>query len=207
MSSPPQLPITPQAPAVTSAIAAPLAIPVAWVAEPLEERLRRVEETLAQLRQLQAASPTPSQQASQIQTQPPVEPPAPRNSMLAQLGKRLLEAAVIPSGPVVVPQGTAPASRRSRLVWEFLAELRAMYRMFVDPRYRLSLVGRIVPAVLVFGIITSYFWVPLTSIPWFGRLLEKAVDLVLAFLLFKVLTREARRYRETAPDLPPWLRL
>jgi hypothetical protein len=30
---------------------------------------------------------------------------------------------------------------------------------------------------------------------------------VLAFVLFKVLGQEARRYRETSPDLPPNLRL
>jgi hypothetical protein len=30
---------------------------------------------------------------------------------------------------------------------------------------------------------------------------------VLAYFLFKILIREARRYRETAPDLPASLRL
>jgi hypothetical protein len=38
-------------------------------------------------------------------------------------------------------------------------------------------------------------------------LLVKAVDLVLAFVLYKVLHRAVRRYRETSPDLPPSLRL
>jgi hypothetical protein len=33
------------------------------------------------------------------------------------------------------------------------------------------------------------------------------VQVVVGFLLFKVLAHEARRYRETAPDLPPSLRL
>jgi hypothetical protein len=45
------------------------------------------------------------------------------------------------------------------------------------------------------------------GIPVVGGLLNKVIDLVLAFLLFKVLGHEARRYRETAPDLPPTLRL
>ena len=36
---------------------------------------------------------------------------------------------------------------------------------------------------------------------------NKLIDLLLGFLLFKVLGYEARRYRLTAPDLPPTLRL
>ena len=35
----------------------------------------------------------------------------------------------------------------------------------------------------------------------------KVLQLVIAFVLFKVLAHEARRYRETSPDLPPSLRL
>jgi hypothetical protein len=33
------------------------------------------------------------------------------------------------------------------------------------------------------------------------------VDLLLLYSMFKILGHEARRYRETAPDLPPSLRL
>ena len=40
-----------------------------------------------------------------------------------------------------------------------------------------------------------------------GTLLEKVVDLLLAFVLFQVVHREATRYRTTSPDLPPSLRL
>jgi hypothetical protein len=79
--------------------------------------------------------------------------------------------------------------------------------MFVDPRYRLSWFGRVVPIVLTAAIATSHWWVIGSSIPLFGSVLDKAVDLVLAFALFKVLGHEARRYRETSPDLPPHLRL
>ena len=50
-------------------------------------------------------------------------------------------------------------------------------------------------------------WVPLATVPVLGFFLEKPVQIVVGFLLFKVLGHEARRYRETAPDLPPSLRL
>jgi hypothetical protein len=90
------------------------------------------------------------------------------------------------------------------------ADARVILRMFFDPRYRLSLTGRFVPLFLLALIATSHFWgcVLGTGLPLgIGTLLDKAVDLVLAFVLFKVLGQEARRYRETSPDLPPDLRL
>jgi len=79
--------------------------------------------------------------------------------------------------------------------------------MFVDPRYHLPWSARVLPLSLVVAIITSYYWMPGTTIPVLGTWINKAVDLVLAFVLFKWLGQEARRYRQTSPDLPPNLRL
>jgi hypothetical protein len=116
---------------------------------------------------------------------------------LLEAGKRLL--------------GSAPAqmraARRAWLFWDALAEARAIFRMYVDPRYRLSWSGRVVPPVLLVAFVTTGWWVPLTAVPGVGWVVRRAVELVLGFVLFKVLGYEARRYRETAPDLPPSLRL
>jgi hypothetical protein len=196
-----------ESPAVPVAAPAPVAIPVAWPAEPLEERLRRLEESLAQLHQIKGVPPGPGREAGHIQREPPPPASGARTSVFAQIGKRILAAAAVPSGPVTDPGAAPEPARRPRLLFDALTEARAIYRMFVDPRYRLSLTGRVMPLVLVVAIVFSYYWVPGTSIPVFGWLLNKAMDLVLAYALFKVLGREARRYRETAPDLPPWLRL
>jgi len=65
---------------------------------------------------------------------------------------------------------------------------------------------RFLPLGLLALILTSWFWLPGSSVPIMGTLFDKALDLVLAFLLFKVLSREARRYREVTPDLPESLR-
>ena len=78
--------------------------------------------------------------------------------------------------------------------------------MYVDPRYSMPWLGRLLPLVLLAAFIASYYWAPFTSVPGVGWLLNKALDLLIAFVLFKVLGHEARRYRETAPDLPPGLR-
>jgi hypothetical protein len=67
---------------------------------------------------------------------------------------------------------------------------------------------RVVPAVLLVLIVFSNWWVPLSGIRSFGlgEFIMKAIELPLAFLLFKVLGHEAQRYREISPDLPPSLR-
>ena len=59
------------------------------------------------------------------------------------------------------------------------------------------------------AIATSWFWLPGTSLlpSVVTTLVMKVVDLVLAFVLWKVLHREVTRYRATSPDLPPSLRL
>jgi hypothetical protein len=120
-----------------------------------------------------------------------------------------------PSRPAKIAQGASglpslvpPGVRHTWLLLDALAELRAMYWMFFDPRYHLSLTARLAPLVIVALIVTSYYWMPGTLLPFFiGAIIEKLCDLILAYLLFKLLSYESRRYRETAPDLPPSLRL
>ena len=91
------------------------------------------------------------------------------------------------------------------------AEARAIPRMYFDPRYRMTWVGRVLPIVLLVA-----FFFPdyaLAIFPLVGPLLAKisllvkVVELLIAYVLFKVLAHEARRYRETSPDIPPSMRL
>ena len=80
--------------------------------------------------------------------------------------------------------------------------------MYVDPRYRKPWHVVTLPPDLLAAILLSYWWVPGSSIPLLiGTTLNKVVDLVLAYVLFRVVDREVRRYRETSPDLPSALRL
>jgi hypothetical protein len=171
---------------------------------PLEQRVRRLEDALAQLQARQAQAPPP---AERIRRERP-----PSATFLLDVGKRLFKpsAPAPPPPPHVTPPkaaGAPPAEDRRWLLTELWAEGRATIRMFVDPRYRLSWFGRVVPLLLLAAIATSGIWVLGSSIPILGPLLTRAVDLALAFVLFKVLGKESRRYRQTAPDLPPSLRL
>jgi hypothetical protein len=192
-----------------AALAAQEAVPVT----PLEMRIRRLEDALAQLQQQRAAELRAAEQrvtnalpARPVPVATPIPPHQAPTEKLWELGKRVL------ASPVRLAQAlsTGPAALQGKPAWlpvEAVAEGRAMVRMFTDPRYRLSWTGRIAPPALLVLFLISWWWVPFTSFAVIGYWLNKAADLVVAFVLYKFLAHEARRYRETAPDLPPSLRL
>src|SRR5262249_15949187 len=106
------------------------------------------------------------------------------------------------------PAVPASAPRSSWVVAEAYHEARAMVRMYFDPRYRMSWGGRVVPLVLCVAILTSWIWLPGTSIlPTFlSTPIIKIVDVVLALLAYKILSREVRRYQAALhgpATLPP----
>ena len=185
---------------------------------PLEHRVRRLEDAMAQLQE-QAGIDT--RFAIRPQGPPPAgRPPIPTpaaaapptsTAVLLDVGTRLLGAAThavtpAPPPPNAVPPTSVPTGP-FWLFWDTLAEARAIIRMFVDPRYHLRWSARVLPLVVLAAILTSYYWVPGTTIPLLGSWINKTVDLILAFVLFKWLGHEARRYRQISPDLPPNLRL
>jgi hypothetical protein len=197
---------------------------------PLEERIRRLEEALAQLSDLgdleHRVAERVAEQLTRVTPTPAAPVAAPATSVdtgaLLEAGRRLLGAAkaAMPGAPATTapaaPQATpavgsaAGATERARrvwLLWDLVAEARAIVRMYLDPRYRLSWLGRVVPLGLVAAFVLTDSWLPMPNIPILRWLVEKAVELGIGFVLFKVLGYEARRYRETAPDLPPTLRL
>jgi hypothetical protein len=195
----------PPASALPVAPSAASAIPVAKITSlaelsPLEQRVCRLEDALAQLQASQSSRPSPRERFTDHRPAPPAPAPTPAPT---PEGKGLLDLVRRSVAPADPPAGV----RRHWLLLDAVAELRAMARMFVDPRYRMSKAGWAFSLGLLLAFLFSYWWVPGTSIPLFGYWIDKAVDLALAYALFRVLTREARRYRETAPDLPPSLRL
>ena len=90
---------------------------------------------------------------------------------------------------------------------EIVPELRAMSCMFFDPRYRLGAWNKALPAGLFLLIILSGYWVPFSSLPVVGSLIDSIIMLGLGYFLIKILSAEARRYRQLAPGLPKSLRL
>jgi len=183
-------------------VAAPPAPIVMTTTDPaLEERLRRLEAMLTQAQQnLQAAEQ--QRITERTQTTPDKGP-----SVVGQ-ARALLDVgrALMP----MLPAGTAPPKPKGWLVWEMIAELRAIFYMYTDPRYRLPWYGYVIPPVLFVAYLSSLYWVPFAhqladvKLSW---VLTLPVDMLLLYCTFKILGHEARRYRETAPDLPRSLRI
>jgi hypothetical protein len=205
--------------------AEPVAVKSADV-DALEDRLRRLEAVLSRLaepqrleeqvaarKRVEQAAPVATAAATPVATPAaPVAIPAvavdqPQQSASVAGGRRWLPFTL---GARVASAAAADDSRpgvRARwLFLDILRELQSILHMYGDPRYRLTWSGRILPVAFVALIATSGFWTyPLTG--WMpallGNLMLKTIDLVPAFCLFRVLTREAQRYRETVPQYPP----
>lgn len=161
----------------------------------LEQRVRRLEEALALLQQGKPSpgpTPTPAgPNGGPITATPPAAIPTARP---------------LPDPP---PGRTPPVAKKgtSWLFWDMLVELRVFWRMYTDPRYEMTWFSRLVPLALVVIFFLSSWFLPLASVPIFGWVFEKIGQLVVAYVLVKSLSSEARRYRQTAPDLPASLRL
>jgi hypothetical protein len=160
--------------------------------EALEERMRKLEEAITNLSRMQREPAPP----------PPGQSVMGAAQALVHVGRHLLP-------PVPLSAGAQPG--QAGRLWYFtdmLAELQAIYFMYVDPRYRLSWVGRIVPPLLLVLFLASEWWIKyafcgLGALPF----VHKPIELALCYLMYKVVSMEARYYRQTAPDLPPSLRL
>jgi hypothetical protein len=170
----------------------PVQPPAPFPPPELEERVRRLEDILAGMQHSSTA-------IQETPPQPPPEAPAPE---LPPVPPDAVQRTP-PATPPWLSSGLFPSHRW--LPFEMLAEFRAMIRMYLDPRYRLTWQTRLLPPVILFGMFLSWFLV--SGIAVIGFLLDRALFLVLAYALFKVLTREATRYRMTSPDIPPSMRL
>lgn len=197
----PRLELQPLVPPPTAVV-----IPAASLA-PLEDRIRRLEDSMSRLQTLDGLEERLADRLQSVQREAP--PAAPAASPMLDTARALLDVGrvMLPAEPRPAAASSAPhAPTREWLLHNVVAELQAMYFMYVDPRYRMSWLGRVVPPLLLLAFFFSGWWLTLTTCG-IGTLVNKPVDLVLCYALFKVLSFEARRFRETAPDLPPHLRL
>jgi hypothetical protein len=173
----------------------------------LEPRVRRLEEAVAVLQDCKPLEDRIVERVSEQLNRNRSHPVRDTTSLIIEAGRQLLPTPLEPPNQTAPPALPGPR-RRSWFLLDLLAEARAILRMFVDPRYRMGWAGRTIPLVLIALILTSSFWMLGTGLPLgVGTVIDKTLDLVLAFVLFKILAYEARRYRETSPDLPPSMRL
>lgn len=175
--------------------------------EGLETRVCRLEDAVASL---QDTLPLEERIVERVSTRLGRTLPAAPDSLLRS-GRWLLPTAisVLNAQADIVHQPAAARENGSRTKWfliEVYAEVRTIVRMYLDRRYHMTWAGLVIPPILIIAIVTSWYWLPGTSLPFLGTLIDKTIDLMLAFLALKIVSREAHRYREAIAQehlLPP----
>ena len=90
----------------------------------------------------------------------------------------------------------ATAGSYAWLFFDMFTDARLMILMMLDRRYTVAWTTHLVVWVFIPAILTSGWWFPFAYLPFFGHLLDKLLDLLLAFGVYKALGRELHRYRE-----------
>jgi hypothetical protein len=112
--------------------------------------------------------------------------------------------AEVPIPPSLVPGGETTlkvvnAVRRPWLLFDLLREFGATVRMYMDPRYRVRRATQLMVPLILGLLLANYFLfnVLVLQVPVVSPVVERAIDIVLGVLLYKVLMREVARYRQT----------
>ena len=119
------------------------------------------------------------------------------------------EAAIAVSAPVseiAIPPSLVPGGettlkavntlRRQWLVVDLLREAGATVKMYMDARYRVRRATQLIVPLIVGLLIANYLLFNVFQVPVLTPILERAIAIVLAILLYKVLMREVARYRQ-----------
>ncbi len=174
----------------------------------LEQRIQRLESAVASLRDTQVALQEKVLQQNsvgesvQAERQPeraeePVAAPAaqPVSPPAAQPVPHAVETAL-----QIAALATPVGSRLEGMPWLMIdigREFLAVFRMFFDLHYRVAWSTRLLTFVLLPAILLSNSWVLFPDIPVVRGIVVNVVDLVLMFVMFKALHREAVRYMAT----------
>ena len=185
----------------------PTAAPPEAVPPTLEDRVRHLEDQVAVIHDTRRLEDRITERVSRRlerkQSNTAIKAPV---AAVAEPSKPLPVASIAPSPelpPVVVLEGKG--GRQPWLIVDIYTEFRSMLRMFLDGRYRLFYMNwqtKVYPPLLLATM--AFSWLTITAIPLVGLALDKIVELILAFFLYKVLSREASRYREISPHMKPF---
>jgi hypothetical protein len=175
--------------------------------EALEQRVRRLEDAVAALQDTHLMEDRVVERVVQRMDHLPYPPLPEPPGLLVSAARMLLPKTVEavpgdeppanpPGADPAGPPGPAPAAARPAwLLTEVVREFRAMFRMLMDYRYRMSWTGRVVlPAAISIAVLS--WWLLSGNFFGVGTLIDRTVDVVLAVVVYKVLSREVQRYHE-----------
>jgi hypothetical protein len=96
-------------------------------------------------------------------------------------------------------------ARRPWLLMELIRDFSATVRMYLDPRYRVRRSTQLlVPAIIALFALNCFFFNAVFTAPILSQIAEKLGDVILAILLYKVVSRELVRYRQVIAQLMEW---
>jgi hypothetical protein len=172
--------------------------------EALELRVRRLEDAIAALQDTHQIEDRVVERVVQRIDHAPF--PRPESAGLLMGAARMLLPKTIDAAPAegtlepspdAPADGTqaAPTARPPWLLLEVVRDFRAIGRMIMDYRYRMSWSGRVViPAAIVIAVLS--WWLFNGNFFGIGTVIDKTVDVILVVVVYKVLSREVLRYHE-----------
>ena len=169
-------------------------------ADSLEHRVHRLEDAVASLQDTRGLEERITERvAERMKRSAPVAVGRAADVQPA-VGRQVAPAPVSPAPADARTRAAATAApaagaRPPWLLVDVYQDMRAMVRMFIDRRYQVSWSARLIPLAALVGMVLS--WLILGGIWFIGPLLDRVVDILLAFVAYKALSREAARYRAT----------
>jgi len=165
---------------------------------PLKRQMDELEKRVQRLEAVgQDTSGLEERIASRVADQlSPAPAQSPQGPGLLEAGRRLMPAAL---GGRRKAAGTSP--RQGWLIPELYAEVRAIFWMFLDTRYRLGWTCRLIPPILISLLFISWFVLD-GRLLYVGTIIDRIFEIALVVIAYKILSREARRYRDTVGDFP-----
>jgi hypothetical protein len=164
----------------------------------LEEEVGELRDTIARFAELVLGEVKELRHSSAV---PALPAPAPGDQLPPQMASDFSERITVPH----TLSNESPSARRPWLLVELLNDLSGTFHMCFDPRYGVRRATRVmVPLILLLFGANYFFFRNLFALPILSTVLEKVVDIVLAILLYKVVSRETARYRQAIRELVAW---
>jgi hypothetical protein len=184
------------------------AAPTEFALHELERRVHALEETVARLDDIDALEERVTARMKERLPQAKLAPPPDHDAavieerVFARLADRLPPPASVRAAADEQRNSDPPTTSTwggrwtSWLFVDMVREGQLLVQMILDRRYQMAWTTRIVALVFLPLILTSHWWLPLAWLPGFGGLFVSIVNLLLAFALYKALSREVRRYHD-----------
>ena len=162
----------------------------------IEQRLRRLEAAVAALQDTQIMEERVAERVVQKLKRTPLKALRDSASVIVDVGKSMVPLKTEPSGTQPKPEENT-VEKPGWLLLDLWSEVRTFGRMLFDHRYPFSYAGRFGPVIIACTYIFSWLFLAGSIV---GGTLDRILAIVLAFLLYKIMSREVQRYRAMFPN-------